>query len=92
MKHMLKTLAGMTVFAVASAFPAKADTVSMFCSATDYELCEKAVQKWTKDTGHEVKLNRMPQNLDDAIPIYQTWTSSISTSSGSACSRIISSI
>ena len=71
MKHMLKTLAGMTVFAVASAFPAKADTVSMFCSATDYELCEKAVQKWTKDTGHEVKLNRMPQNLDDAIPIYQ---------------------
>lgn len=71
MKHMLKTLAGMTVFAVASAFPAKADTVSMFCSATDYELCEKAVQKWTNDTGHEVKLNRMPQNLDDAIPIYQ---------------------
>lgn len=71
MKHKLKMLAGMAVVAFASALPARAETVSMFCSATDYELCEKAVAKWSEKTGNEVKLNRMPQNLDDAIPIYQ---------------------
>lgn len=71
MKHRIKLLAGMAIVALTSALPAKAESVSMFCSATDYELCEKAVQKWEQKTGNEVKLNRMPQNLDDAIPIYQ---------------------
>ena len=71
MKQKLKTLAGMAILAVASAVPAWAESVSMFCSATDYELCQKAVDGWSAKTGNEVKLNRLPQNLDDAIPIYQ---------------------
>ena len=71
MKHKSKLLAGLTVLAMAAAFPAKAETISMFCSATDYELCEEGAQQWAKSSGNEVKINRTPQNLDDAIPIYQ---------------------
>ncbi|MBA8902917.1 ABC transporter substrate-binding protein [Phyllobacterium sp. P30BS-XVII] len=71
MKHKFKALAGLAVLAMTAAFPAKAETISMFCSATDYELCEEGAQKWAKSSGNEVKINRTPQNLDDAIPIYQ---------------------
>lgn len=70
MKHKLKVLTGLALLAMAAALPAKADTISMFCSATDYELCEEGAQKWAKSSGNEVKINRTPQNLDDAIPIY----------------------
>lgn len=71
MGYKLKLLAGLALLTVAAALPAKAETISMFCSATDYELCEEGAQKWAKSSGNEVKINRTPQNLDDAIPIYQ---------------------
>lgn len=71
MKGRLTFLASMAWLIGAAALPAKADTVSMFCSASDYELCEKAVGQWSAKSGHQVKVNRLPQNLDDAIPIYQ---------------------
>nr|WP_246737469.1 extracellular solute-binding protein [Nordella sp. HKS 07] len=71
MKRIAKLLAGLTALAWISALPAKAESVSMFCSATDFELCEEGAAQWSAKTGHEVKLNRLPQNLDEAIPIYQ---------------------
>jgi trehalose/maltose transport system substrate-binding protein len=71
-RYRLGLLAGAAALVASiSAVSAQAETVSMFCSATDYELCEKGAAEWSKTSGHEVKINRMPQNLDDAIPIYQ---------------------
>lgn len=57
--------------ALATAMPARAETVSLFCAATDYDLCAQGAETWAENTGNEVEVNRMPSNLDDAIPIYQ---------------------
>jgi trehalose/maltose transport system substrate-binding protein len=70
-RFRLGLLAGAALMASLPAVSAKAETISMFCSATDYELCEKGAAEWEKASGHQATINRMPQNLDDAIPIYQ---------------------
>ncbi|MBN9431149.1 MAG: ABC transporter substrate-binding protein [Bosea sp.] len=70
----LRTLAlgASMLFALAAAAgSAKADTVSVFCGATDYDLCVKAADAWKAKTGNEAKINKMPATLDDAIPLYQ---------------------
>ena len=60
-------------FAVAVASAASADTVSLFCSASgaEYELCSDAANAWAKETGNEVKINKMPASWDEALPLYQ---------------------
>ncbi len=69
----LRTLAlgASMLFALAAAGAAQADTVSVFCGATDYDLCIKAADAWKAKTGNEAKINKMPATLDDAIPLYQ---------------------
>ena len=69
----LRTLAlgASMLFALAAAGAAQADTVSVFCGATDYDLCVKAADAWKAKTGNEAKINKMPATLDDAIPLYQ---------------------
>jgi len=70
----LRTLAlgASMLFALAAAAgSAQADTVSVFCGATDYDLCVKAADAWKAKTGNEAKINKMPATLDDAIPLYQ---------------------
>lgn len=69
----LRTLAlgASMLLALAAAGSAQADTVSVFCGATDYDLCVKAADAWKAKTGNEAKINKMPATLDDAIPLYQ---------------------
>jgi trehalose/maltose transport system substrate-binding protein len=52
---------------------AAADTVSMFCSSSgsEYELCKNAAEAWAKESGNQVKINKMPASWDDALPLYQ---------------------
>ena len=50
---------------------AQAETISVFCGATEYDLCVKAADAWKAKTGNEAKINKMPALLDDAIPLYQ---------------------
>ncbi|HEV2506954.1 MAG TPA: ABC transporter substrate-binding protein [Mesorhizobium sp.] len=63
----------------AAATPAWADSVSMFCGASEYELCAKAAAGFKEKTGNEVKITKMPALLDDAIPIYQQLLAAQST-------------
>ncbi|GGD99303.1 ABC transporter substrate-binding protein [Aureimonas endophytica] len=51
--------------------PARAETITMFCGATDYDLCVKASKNWGEKTGNVANINKMPANLDDAIPLFQ---------------------
>ena len=68
----LKKLAlGASMFFALAAGSAHADSVSVFCGATDYDLCVKAADAWKAKTGNEAKINKMPAQLDDAIPLYQ---------------------
>ncbi len=68
----LKKLAlGASMLLALASGAARADTVSVFCGATDYELCVKAADAWKAKTGNEAKINKMPAQLDDAIPLYQ---------------------
>jgi trehalose/maltose transport system substrate-binding protein len=52
---------------------ASADTVSLFCSSSgsEYELCKNAAEAWAKESGNQVKINKMPASWDDAVPLYQ---------------------
>jgi len=81
----MKTIAlGATMLLSLAAAPfgvgsAQAETISMFCGATDYDLCVKAGDAYKAKTGHEVKFNKMPALLDDAIPIFQQLLAAKST-------------
>ncbi|CAM5536909.1 putative ABC transporter-binding protein [Mycolicibacterium aubagnense] len=69
---MMRSIAlGAAMLFSTAATPAWADTVSMFCGASEYELCAKAAAGFKEKTGNEVKITKMPALLDDAIPIYQ---------------------
>lgn len=52
---------------------AGAAEVSLFCSSTgaELELCQSAAEAWAKETGNTVKINKMPANWGEALPIYQ---------------------
>lgn len=55
------------------AFGAQAAEVSLFCSSSgaELELCQSAAEAWAKETGNTVKINKMPANWGEALPIYQ---------------------
>lgn len=77
---MMRSIAlGAAMLFSAAAVPAWADTVSMFCGASEYELCAKAAAGFKEKTGNEVKITKMPALLDDAIPIYQQLLAAQST-------------
>lgn len=77
---MMKSIAlGAAMLFSAAAAPAWADTVSMFCGASEYELCAKAAAGFKEKTGNDVKITKMPALLDDAIPIYQQLLAAQST-------------
>ncbi|MFT4180813.1 MAG: ABC transporter substrate-binding protein [Rhizobium sp.] len=50
---------------------AHAETISVFCAPTEFELCTNVANAWKEKTGNEAKINKMPALLDDAIPLYQ---------------------
>ncbi len=52
---------------------ANAAEVSIFCSSTgaELELCQSASEAWAKETGNTVKINKMPAQWGEALPIYQ---------------------
>ncbi|WP_337267654.1 ABC transporter substrate-binding protein [Oryzifoliimicrobium ureilyticus] len=66
-----KSLAVIALLAGVSGGVAKAETISAFCAPTEFELCTNVAKAWHEKTGNEVKINKMPAQLDDAIPIYQ---------------------
>lgn len=77
---MMRSIAlGAAMLFSAAASPAWADSVSMFCGASEYELCAKAAAGFKEKTGNEVKITKMPALLDDAIPIYQQLLAAQST-------------
>lgn len=77
---MMRSIAlGATMLFSAAAAPAWADSVSMFCGASEYELCAKAAAGFKEKTGNDVKITKMPALLDDAIPIYQQLLAAQST-------------
>lgn len=77
---MMRSIAlGAAMLFSAAATPAWADSVSMFCGASEYELCAKAAAGFKEKTGNEVKITKMPALLDDAIPIYQQLLAAQST-------------
>jgi trehalose/maltose transport system substrate-binding protein len=80
----IKTLALGTTMLLSLSAPfaatsAHAETISMFCGATDYDLCVKAGDAYKAKTGNEVVFNKMPALLDDAIPIFQQLLAAKST-------------
>ena len=66
-------LAGGVLLSIGQVATASAATVSLFCSSSggEYELCADAANAWAKDTGNEVKINKMPASWDEALPLYQ---------------------
>lgn len=77
---MMRSIAlGAAMLFSAVAAPAWADSVSMFCGASEYELCAKAAAGFKEKTGNDVKITKMPALLDDAIPIYQQLLAAQST-------------
>jgi len=66
-----KCLAAAAAVAGLWASTAHAETISAFCSPTEFELCTKVADAWKAKTGNEAKINKMPALLDDAIPLYQ---------------------
>ncbi|MBD9595179.1 ABC transporter substrate-binding protein [Ensifer sp. ENS05] len=56
-----------------AAMPAAAAEVSIFCSSAgaELELCQSASEAWAKETGNTVKINKMPANWGEALPLYQ---------------------
>ncbi|KAB0680056.1 ABC transporter substrate-binding protein [Aureimonas leprariae] len=64
---------------MAAAGGAKAETITMFCGATDYDLCVKAAKNWGEKTGNTANINKMPAQLDDAIPLFQQLLAAKST-------------
>ncbi|MGQ3296222.1 MAG: hypothetical protein ACT6U0_28990, partial [Shinella sp.] len=52
---------------------ATAAEVSIFCSSAgaELELCQSASEAWAKETGNTVKINKMPANWGEALPLYQ---------------------
>lgn len=54
-------------------FAAQAAEVSLFCSSSgvELELCQSGSEAWAKETGNTVKINKMPSNWDETLPIYQ---------------------
>lgn len=58
---------------------ARAETISAFCAATEYDFCAKVAEQWKEKTGNEAKINKMPATLDDAIPLYQQLLAAQST-------------
>ncbi|MBL8579486.1 MAG: ABC transporter substrate-binding protein [Mesorhizobium sp.] len=70
MKHVFGLAALAAGLAIA---PAQAATVSLFCSSAgaEYEMCKTAADAWAKETGNEVKINKMPAAWDEALPLYQ---------------------
>ncbi|KQR73046.1 ABC transporter substrate-binding protein [Rhizobium sp. Leaf341] len=67
------------LLALLGAGAAHAETVSVFCASTEFELCTKAAAAWKEKTGNEAKINKMPALLDDAIPLYQQLLAAKST-------------
>jgi trehalose/maltose transport system substrate-binding protein len=59
--------------AAAMAATAQASEVSIFCSSAgvELELCETASNAWAEETGHTVKINKMPASWGEALPLYQ---------------------
>ncbi|MNW20540.1 putative ABC transporter-binding protein precursor [compost metagenome] len=47
--------------------------MSIFCSSAgaELELCHSASEAWAKETGNTVKINKMPANWGEALPLYQ---------------------
>ncbi|NKN38727.1 ABC transporter substrate-binding protein [Agrobacterium sp. a22-2] len=69
----------LSVLALLAGGAARAETVSVFCASTEYDLCMKAADAWKTKTGNEAKINKMPALLDDAIPLYQQLLAAKST-------------
>ncbi|OLP57890.1 ABC transporter substrate-binding protein [Xaviernesmea oryzae] len=74
-----KSLATIAVSAVLWSGAAHAETISVFCAPTEFELCSSVADAWKEKTGNEAKINKMPALLDDAIPIYQQLLAAKST-------------
>jgi len=66
-----KSLAALAISAALWGSNAHAETISVFCSPTEFELCTNVANAWKEKTGNEAKINKMPALLDDAIPIFQ---------------------
>ncbi|MBD9444434.1 MULTISPECIES: ABC transporter substrate-binding protein [unclassified Rhizobium] len=66
-----KCLTAVAVYAGLWASAAHAESISVFCAPTEFELCTKVADAWKTKTGNEAKINKMPALLDDAIPLYQ---------------------
>lgn len=82
MRRGLSGLAGAAALLLANAaLPARADTVSLFCSSSgsEYEICKAGADAWARQTGNEVRINKMPAAWDEALPLYQQLLSAQST-------------
>ncbi|WP_112943408.1 MULTISPECIES: ABC transporter substrate-binding protein [unclassified Rhizobium] len=74
-----KSLAALAFSAALWSGTAHAETISVFCAPTEFELCTNVANAWKEKTGNEAKINKMPALLDDAIPIYQQLIAAKST-------------
>lgn len=68
----VKVLAS-AVALTASLGVAQATEISIFCSSAGVEpdLCESAANAWAEETGHTVRINRMPASWGEALPLFQ---------------------
>jgi len=74
MRPSLGSVAGvMAVLLTSTPLCAWADSVSLFCSSSgsEYEICKAGADAWAKQTGNEVKINKMPADWDQTLPLYQ---------------------
>jgi len=74
-----KSLAALSLCAGLWTVSAHAETISVFCAPTEFELCTNVANAWKEKTGNEAKINKMPALLDDAIPLYQQLLAAKST-------------
>jgi trehalose/maltose transport system substrate-binding protein len=74
-----KSLAALALSAALWSGTSHAETISVFCAPTEFELCTSVADAWKEKTGNEAKINKMPALLDDAIPIYQQLLAAKST-------------
>lgn len=58
---------------------AYAETLSMFCPASEADICKAGVADWEAETGNTVNILSMPNDWDEAVPQYQQLLSAKST-------------
>ncbi|WP_197458620.1 extracellular solute-binding protein [Gluconobacter japonicus] len=75
MKNRLlsQLFSGVLFAAIAAVYPAKATTLTVFCSSsgTELSLCHQAAQSWTKKTGHDIRVIALPSDWGAVLPLYR---------------------